>query len=76
MRAVRADRLLPEPFVRPVSCGLPVVELALGLTLLVGLAVRLTAVVSAVLLVVFAVAVVSAWGPRSADRLRLLRRGR
>ena len=36
VRAVRAYRLLPEPLVAPVAFGLPVVEIAVGLALLLG----------------------------------------
>jgi uncharacterized membrane protein YphA (DoxX/SURF4 family) len=61
LRAVRAYRLLPEVLVAPVAFGLPVVEIGIGLALLAGVAVRLAAVSSAVLLAVFTAAVVSAW---------------
>src|SRR5438309_2288973 len=61
MRAVRAYRLLPEVLVGPVAFGLPVVEIAVGLALLVGVFVRTAALASAVLLVVFLAAVGSAW---------------
>ena len=61
VRAVRAYRLLPEGLVAPVAFGLPVVEIAIGLALLVGVFVRTAAIASAVLLVVFLAAVASAW---------------
>jgi uncharacterized membrane protein YphA (DoxX/SURF4 family) len=61
LRAVRAYRLLPGALVAPVAFGLPVVEIGIGLALLVGVAVRLAAVSSGVLLAVFIAAVVSAW---------------
>jgi uncharacterized membrane protein YphA (DoxX/SURF4 family) len=61
VRAVRAYQLLPEPLVAPVAFGLPVVEIAVGLALLVGVYVRTAAVASALLLAVFIVAVGSAW---------------
>jgi uncharacterized membrane protein YphA (DoxX/SURF4 family) len=61
VRAVRAYQLLPEAVVRPVAWGLPFVELALGVLLVVGLATRLAAVCSAVLLGVFMVGIASAW---------------
>ena len=48
--AVRAYQLLPEDLVRPVANTLPFLEIALGLLLLIGLAVRATAAVSAALL--------------------------
>src|SRR5688572_776644 len=53
VRAVRAYRLLPEPLVAPVAFGLPVLEIAVGLALLLGVFVRRAAIASAVLLVVF-----------------------
>ncbi|MEZ5153843.1 MauE/DoxX family redox-associated membrane protein [Rhodococcus zopfii] len=59
--AVRAYQLLPEVFVRPVAAGLPVLELVLGLLLLIGMAVRPVAAVSAAVLVTLIVAIVSAW---------------
>jgi uncharacterized membrane protein YphA (DoxX/SURF4 family) len=61
MRAVRAYRLLSEGLVGPVAFGLPVLEIAIGLALLVGVFVRSAAIAAAVLLVVFIVAVGSAW---------------
>jgi uncharacterized membrane protein YphA (DoxX/SURF4 family) len=61
VRAVRAYRLLPEALVGPVAFGLPMVEIVVGLALLVGIFVRTAALASAVLLVVFVVAVGSAW---------------
>jgi uncharacterized membrane protein YphA (DoxX/SURF4 family) len=61
VRAVRAYRLLPEPLVAPVAFGLPVLEIAVGLALLLGVFVRTAAIASAVLLVVFLVGVGSAW---------------
>jgi uncharacterized membrane protein YphA (DoxX/SURF4 family) len=61
VRAVRAYRLLPESLVAPVAFGLPVLEIAVGLALLLGVFVRTAAIASAVLLVVFLVGVGSAW---------------
>ncbi len=60
-RAVRAYRLLPEGLVEPVAFGLPVLEIAVGLALLLGVVVRTAALAAAVLLVVFLAGVVSAW---------------
>jgi uncharacterized membrane protein YphA (DoxX/SURF4 family) len=60
-RAVRAYRLLPEALVGPVAFGLPVVEIAVGLALLAGVAVRGAALASAALMAVFVAAVGSAW---------------
>jgi uncharacterized membrane protein YphA (DoxX/SURF4 family) len=61
VRAVRAYRLLPEPAVAPVAFGLPVIEIAVGLALVVGVFVRTAAIAAAVLLVVFLVGIGSAW---------------
>jgi uncharacterized membrane protein YphA (DoxX/SURF4 family) len=61
VRAVRAYRLLPEALVGPVAFGLPVLEIAIGLALLAGVFVRTAAVAAALLMVVFLVAVGSAW---------------
>lgn len=59
--AVRAYDVLPDSVVHPVAAVLPFLELALGLLLLVGLAVRWVAVVSAVLLLVFIAGVAQSW---------------
>lgn len=61
VRAVRAYRLLPESVVPAVGFGLPVLEVALGLLLLVGLATRVAAALSAVLMLAFVVGIASAW---------------
>jgi uncharacterized membrane protein YphA (DoxX/SURF4 family) len=61
VRAVRAYRLLPEGLIGPVAFGLPVLEIAVGLALLAGVFVRTAAVATAVLMVVFLLAVGSAW---------------
>jgi uncharacterized membrane protein YphA (DoxX/SURF4 family) len=61
VRAVRAYDLLPEALVSPVGYALPVLEIALGLLLLVGLGTRIAAMVSAVLLVLFIIGIASAW---------------
>lgn len=60
VRAVRAYRLLPEWLAEGVGYGLPFLELGLAVLLLVGLATRAAAAVSAALLVVFLVGIVSA----------------
>ncbi len=62
VRAVRAYRLLPEAVVPLVGHALPVLEILVGLCLLLGVLVRLNAVLSAVLLVAFIVGIASAWG--------------
>jgi uncharacterized membrane protein YphA (DoxX/SURF4 family) len=61
VRAVRAYRILPEVLVEPVGWGLPFLELGLALLLAAGLATRLVAAVSAALLVVFMIGIVTAW---------------
>jgi uncharacterized membrane protein YphA (DoxX/SURF4 family) len=58
--AVRAYDLLPASLVEPVAAVLPFLEIALGLLLILGLATRLAAVLSAVVLLVFIGAVISA----------------
>lgn len=60
VRAVRAYRLLPEAVVPAVGYGLPLLELAVALLLLAGLATRLAASVAALLMVAFIVGVSSA----------------
>ncbi|WP_433347968.1 MauE/DoxX family redox-associated membrane protein [Micromonospora sp. CA-111912] len=60
-RAVNAYQVLPYDVATVIGAALPFVELALGLLLLVGLATRLAAGVSAALLVVFVAGIASAW---------------
>ncbi|MFE0460371.1 MauE/DoxX family redox-associated membrane protein [Kitasatospora sp. NPDC058965] len=60
-QAVRAYRILPEGLVKPVGYGLPFLELALAVLLLVGLGVRIAAVVSVLLLLTFIAGISSAW---------------
>ncbi|MFJ8628056.1 MauE/DoxX family redox-associated membrane protein [Kitasatospora sp. NPDC093550] len=60
-QAVRAYEILPEGLVKPIGYGLPFLELALALLLVIGLGVRLVAGVSAVLLLVFIAGIASAW---------------
>jgi uncharacterized membrane protein YphA (DoxX/SURF4 family) len=60
LRAVRAYRLLPESLVPAVGYGLPALEVVLAVVLLAGVATRLAAVVSAVLMAAFIVGVASA----------------
>ncbi|MFC4602399.1 MauE/DoxX family redox-associated membrane protein [Rhodococcus kronopolitis] len=59
--AVRAYQLLPESLIQPVASTLPMLEIALGLLLLIGLGVRVAAVVSAAVLVVLIGVIVSVW---------------
>jgi uncharacterized membrane protein YphA (DoxX/SURF4 family) len=58
--AVRAYELLPTSLETIVGWGLPFAEIALGLLLLAGIATRAVAAVTAILLLVFILAVVSA----------------
>ncbi len=59
--AVRAYDVLPDAGVEVVAALLPWVELALGMLLLAGIGVRLVAVLSAALLLVFVAGVAQAW---------------
>ncbi|MFI7211899.1 MauE/DoxX family redox-associated membrane protein [Micromonospora maritima] len=60
-RAVNAYQVMPYDLATVIGAALPFVELALGLLLLVGLATRVGAGISAALLVVFIVGIASAW---------------
>jgi uncharacterized membrane protein YphA (DoxX/SURF4 family) len=60
-RAVAAYRVMPYEAAKVVGAVQPFLEIALGLLLLAGLAVRLSAGIAAVLLVVFIVGIASAW---------------
>ncbi|MFI9272394.1 MauE/DoxX family redox-associated membrane protein [Kitasatospora sp. NPDC052896] len=60
-QAVRAYRILPEGLVKPVGYGLPFLELAVALLLVVGLGVRIVGVISTVLLLTFIAGISSAW---------------
>ncbi|MGI5214891.1 DoxX family protein [Plantactinospora sp. CA-290183] len=60
-RAVNAYQVFPYDLAVVIGAALPFVELALGVLLLIGLATRLVAGVSAVLLVVFIAGIASAW---------------
>lgn len=61
VRAVRAYDLLPEAIVPTVGHLLPVLEVVIGLCLVLGLFVRGTSVVSALLFVAFIIGISSAW---------------
>ncbi|MGZ4612361.1 MAG: MauE/DoxX family redox-associated membrane protein [Kineosporiaceae bacterium] len=61
VRSVRAFRLVPEALVPAFGYGLPVLELALAVLLLVGLVTRPAAAVVAVLLVMFMIGIAAAW---------------
>lgn len=58
--AVRAYQLLPEALVGPVAAVLPYLEIAAGLLLLLGLATRLGALLSALMMIAFLIGVISA----------------
>lgn len=59
--AVRAYEILPEAVVPLVGHALPIVEVAVGLLLIVGLLTRPAAVVSAILFAAFIIGIASAW---------------
>lgn len=61
VRAVRAYELLPESIVPTVGHLLPVVEVVIGASLVVGLLTRPVAVVSTLLFLAFVVGIASAW---------------
>ena len=61
VRAVRAYALLPEAVVPTVGMLLPIVEIVLGVVLVLGLLTRGAGVLSAVLLALFVVGIVSVW---------------
>jgi uncharacterized membrane protein YphA (DoxX/SURF4 family) len=61
VRAVRAYDLLPEAIVPAVGHLLPVLEVVIGLCLVLGVLVRGTSVVSALLFVAFIIGISSAW---------------
>jgi uncharacterized membrane protein YphA (DoxX/SURF4 family) len=61
VRATRAYQILPEAFVKPFAWGLPLVEIALGILLIAGLASRATAAVSGLILLVFIAGIASVW---------------
>jgi uncharacterized membrane protein YphA (DoxX/SURF4 family) len=60
-QAVRAYELLPSALVEPVGWGLPFLEIAIGLLLIVGFGVRASAAAAGVFMIVFIAAVSSAW---------------
>lgn len=60
-RAVNAYRLMSFDTAKVVGAVQPFLEIALGLLLLIGLAVRLSAAIAAVVLVIFIAGIVSAW---------------
>jgi len=58
--AVRAYQIFPESLVGLIAAVLPYLEIALGVLLVLGLATRLTAILSALVLVAFIAGVISA----------------
>lgn len=60
-RAVRVYDLLPESLVVPIGYGLPFLEIALAVLLLLGLAVRFCGVASGLLMLAFIIAIASVW---------------
>src|SRR4051795_8270901 len=60
-RAVNAYRLFSSDTAKVIGAVQPFLEIALGLLLLIGLAVRLSAGIAALLLVIFIAGIVSAW---------------
>lgn len=60
-QAVRAYDVLPESVVEPLGHGLPFLELALALLLVLGIGTRVVAFVSGLLLLVFIAAIGQAW---------------
>jgi len=60
-QAGRAYELLPSSLAAPVGWGLPFLEIAIGLLLIVGFGVRHSAAAAGVFMVVFIAAVASAW---------------
>lgn len=57
---IRAFEIVPRGWISPMSYGLPAIEIALGLMLVVGLAVRWMAAVSALFLLLYIGAIASA----------------
>ena len=60
-RAVRAYQLLPYDLAGVIGYGLPILEVALGVLLVVGLFTRVSAAVAGFLMVVFIIGIASAW---------------
>lgn len=60
VQAVRAYDVTPEWLSKTIGYGLPVVELAVGIVLILGVATRLAAAVSAALFLVFLIGIVQA----------------
>jgi uncharacterized membrane protein YphA (DoxX/SURF4 family) len=61
VRAVRAYQVLPESIVPLVGRGLPVLEVLVGGLMVLGLGVRIVAILSALLQLAFIVGISAAW---------------
>lgn len=61
VRAVRAYKLLPEVLVKPMAWGLPFVELAIGVLLILGLGTRAAGWLSIVFFALFIGIIASVW---------------
>ena len=61
IRAVRAYELLPESLVPIVGLGMPALEVALGVVLVLGLFTRIASLAGVLLMAVFIGAIASAW---------------
>jgi uncharacterized membrane protein YphA (DoxX/SURF4 family) len=61
VRSVRAFQLVPEALVRPFAYGLPALELAVAVVLVIGLGTRLAALATAALMVMFLFGIAAAW---------------
>ena len=59
--SVRAYELLPIPVANAFGYSLPWIEIGVGLLLLIGIAVRLNAIIGGVLMVLFIFAISQAW---------------
>ena len=61
VRAVRAYQLLPESMVPAVGHALPILEILIGASLVLGLLTRVNGVISSILLLAFIVGISTAW---------------
>lgn len=59
--AVRAYHILPYDWTLPVAYALPIIEVAIGLLLLVGIGIRGAALISTLLMAVFIGGIISVW---------------
>ena len=61
VRSVRNFQILPESMVHTVGTGLPILEIVVGALLIVGLGIRVTAALSALMQLAFIIGISSAW---------------